>query len=81
MLEGVCVQLLWLLLTALVASCITATPSTKNFYSFGLASGDQALLRGVDVDSGFLNLSVPFPFYGKTKRFISVRERYLPART
>eukprot|EP00731_Ephydatia_muelleri_P021654 Em0014g245a len=69
----------WLLLFAVLCSSgwATAIPSDSGVYSFGPGSGDKVLPRGADSDSGFLNLSVPFPFYGKTRRFISVNNKGL----
>lgn len=69
----------WLLLFAVLCSSgwATAIPSDSGVYSFGPGSGDKVLPRGADSDSGFLNLSVPFPFYGKTRRFISVRKKLI----
>lgn len=66
-----------LLLLLFAAFCPSWTTAAPSLYSFGLASGDHVLPRGPDSDSGFLNLSVPFPFYGKSRRVITVNNRGL----
>lgn len=78
MLEATCLLLPRLLFAVLCLSGWTAAiPSDSGVFSFGLRSGDKVLPRGADSDSGYLNLRVPFPFYGKTRRFISVNNKGL----
>lgn len=66
----------FLLLSYLVIF-VTAEVNITNFFPFGSANGDTELVRGSDVSSPPLNLSMAFPFFGFPQTTLWVNENGL----
>ena len=55
---------------AFLVQCVCAVPLT-DFFPFGYKFGDEVLLPGNNA-SASQELKVSFPFYGKSREFITV---------
>uniref|UniRef100_A0AC35F270 Uncharacterized protein n=1 Tax=Panagrolaimus sp. PS1159 TaxID=55785 RepID=A0AC35F270_9BILA len=66
----------FLLLICLIV-CVTSEVNISDFFPFGTANGDAELIRGSDVSSPPLNLSMAFPFFGLPQATLWINENGL----